>query len=206
MSPSGVTGPIAFRDALFDLGAQELVIINGIVGATERTEDRPDVIDAAEICVDRRRLGFGGLQHANQIVFGLGRLPQVFAQAVDVEFDAGDALKRRDDLFLELLDHVVDHVLGDLAVAHIGRMQHDGLALVLLAQQLEPLHEGEAAGVGEQQHVRIRQTACRWDRYCLWPSCRCRISHRCRHPRNGRFFRPRERRRPTGGAVRSESR
>src|SRR5574337_618877 len=32
-------------------------------------------------------------------------------------------------------------------------VQHHRGALVLIAHQLEPLHEGEAAGVGEQQHV-----------------------------------------------------
>ena len=131
------------------------VVVDRVLRAAEGAEDRPDVIDAAEIGVDRRRLRLGALQHAHQIVLGLGRFLQVFAQAVDVELDAGDALERRDHLFLELLDHVLDHVLGDLAVAHVGRVQHDRLALVLLAQQLEPLHEGEAAGVGEQQHVGI---------------------------------------------------
>ena len=60
---------------------------------------------------------------------------------------------------LKLLDHVLDHVRRDLAIRHIGRLEHDRFALVLLAQQLEPFHEGEAAGVGQQQHVRVRQLA-----------------------------------------------
>ncbi len=145
----------AVGEALFHLGAQELVVVDGVIGAAEGAEDRPDVVDAAEIGVDRRRLVLGALQHANQIVLRLHRLLQVLAQPVDVELHAGDALELGDHLLLELLDHVLGHVLGDLAVAHVGRVQHDRLALVLLAQQLEPLHEGEAAGVGEQQHVGI---------------------------------------------------
>jgi hypothetical protein len=32
-------------------------------------------------------------------------------------------------------------------------MQHGGLAVVLLPDQLEPLHEGEATGVGQEQQV-----------------------------------------------------
>ena len=148
---------LAGGEALLDLGAQELVVVDRVVGAAERAEDRADVVDAAEIGVDRRRLGLGALQHAHQVILGHGRFLEIFAQPVDVELDAGDALELGDHLFLELLDHVFDHVLGDLAVAHVGRVQHDRLALVLLAQQLEPLHEGEAAGVGQQQHVRVGQ-------------------------------------------------
>ena len=157
MSPSGVTGPLPSAIRCLDLLAQEPVIFDRVVRAAEGAEDRADIIDAAEIGVDRRGFVLALCSTQMMIVLGHRGLAQIFAQAVDVELDAGDPLELRDDLLLELLDHVFDHVRRDLAVRQIGRVEHDRFAVVLLAQQLEPLHEGEAAGVGQQQHVRVRQ-------------------------------------------------
>ena len=133
--------------------AQRVVVLRRLGRAAERGEDRPDVVHRAEVAVDRRGPVLGRLQHPDQVLLGLGGLPHVLAQPVDVELDAGDLLQRRDHLLLELLDDVVAHALRHLALALVGHVQHHGFAVVLLAHQLEPLHEGEAAGVGEQQHV-----------------------------------------------------
>ena len=63
--------PLALGEAIVHLLAQELVIFDGVIGAAEGAEDRADVIDAAEIGVDRRRLVLGALQHADEIVLRL---------------------------------------------------------------------------------------------------------------------------------------
>ena len=75
-------------DALIDLFAQEAVVIDRIIGAAKGAEDRADIVDAAEIGIDRRRLVLGALQDLHKIVLGLRRFAQVFAQPVDVELDA----------------------------------------------------------------------------------------------------------------------
>jgi hypothetical protein len=99
----------------------------------------------------------GRLQHLDQVLLGLLRFAHVLSQAIDVELDAGDALQRRNHAVLDLLHHIVAHVRRDPAVALVGHVQHDHLAAVLLPDQLEPLHEREAAGVGKQQHVGFGQ-------------------------------------------------
>ncbi len=144
---------LAQTHALVDLAAQHAVVLGGLRRAAEGGEDRPDVVHRAEVAVDRARPVLGALQHAHQVFLGLHRFLHVLAQPVDVELDARDALERGDHRLLELLDHVFAHVRRDVALALVGHVQHHGLAAVLVADQLEPLHEGEAAGVAEQQDV-----------------------------------------------------
>ena len=51
--------------AILDLLAQETIVVDRVLGAAESAEDRSDVVDTAEIGVNRRRLRLGALQHAN---------------------------------------------------------------------------------------------------------------------------------------------
>ena len=155
---------LALAYALLDLLPQHAIELGRLRRAAERGEDRADVVDGAEVAVDRRRPVFRRLQHGDQILLGLGRFLHVLAQPVDVELDSGDALQRRDHRLLQLLDHVVAHVRRDLALALVRHVQHHALAAVLVANQLEPLHEGEAAGVREEQDVGLRGASRRWDR------------------------------------------
>ena len=111
------------------------------------------VIVLAGCVVDRRRLVAGGVQHPDMILLGLRRLPEILTQPVNIELHARDPFQGRDHIFLQLFDHILAPVLGDPSVRLIRHMQHRGLAVEALADQLEPLHESEAACVGQQQHV-----------------------------------------------------
>ena len=53
--PSGVIGPEPERRALLDLLAQRAVVLHPFLGAAEGAEDRADVVDGAEVAVDRAR-------------------------------------------------------------------------------------------------------------------------------------------------------
>ncbi len=97
------------------------------------------------------------LQHPHQVVLGAGRAGQHLAQPVLVVLPARDLLELGNYLIAQLLDHVLSHRVGDPPVGLVGHVQHGHRAVVLLAQDLEPLHEGEAAGVGQQQQVRLGQ-------------------------------------------------
>ena len=143
------------------LHPQQPVVFSGVLRAAEGGKDWPDIIYSTEIGIDGRGFVFCGLQHPHQIIFRLGGFPHIFAQTIDVELDAADLLQCRDHLLFQLLDHILAHIVGNLAVPLVGHMQHDRGALVLVAQKLEPLQEGEAAGIGQQQDVRLRQPLAR---------------------------------------------
>ena len=70
-------------------------------------------------------------------------------------FDPGHLFQYRDHVLLQLFHDVVAHVLRRMAVGGVGDVEHHRGALVLLPEQLEPLHEGEAPGIAEEQHIRV---------------------------------------------------
>ena len=122
----------ALRQPLFDLRAQGPVVLDALRRAAEGGEHRPDVVDAAEVGIDRRGHVLGALQHPDEIVLGLGRQRQALAQPVLVVAPAGHLLELGDHLGLELLDDVVAMMVEDPAVRLIGHVQHRHRAVVLL--------------------------------------------------------------------------
>src|SRR5579875_3481220 len=91
------------RQTFGDFGPQQTIIFNRVLGAAKCRKNRPDVIDAAEISVDRRGLGLGRFQDPDQILFGARGTGEILAQPIDIELDAADPFELRDHLFLELL-------------------------------------------------------------------------------------------------------
>ena len=96
-----------------------------------------------------------GFEHEDEIVFGAGRLAQHRAETVFVVPPARDALEHGDHLVAELPDDVVAHRAGDRAVRLVRHVEHRDRAVVLLPQDLEPLHEREAPRVRQEQEARI---------------------------------------------------
>ena len=99
----------------------------------------------------------GRLPHVHEVVLGARRARQQFLEPVLVELLAGHFLQRRHHHFAQLAGDELALAGGDGAVGLVGHLQHHHRAAVFLLEQLEPLHEGEAAGVAEQQQVRRRQ-------------------------------------------------
>src|SRR5690606_16684890 len=157
----GRDGPLAAFHPFQHFVLQDRVIPGRLRHAAERGEDGADVVHRAEVAVDRAWPLLRRLQHGDEVVLGLLRLLHVLAQAIDVELHPRDLLEGRDHLLLQLPHHVLAHGRADLPVTLVGDVEHGGLAVVLLADELEPLHEGEAAGVGEEQHVGARQRIAR---------------------------------------------
>ena len=94
---------------------------------------------------------FGRLQHPDQVIFCLRRKPQHLSQPVLVIALPTYRFQLGDDLGAQLLDDVLDMMRMDATFRLVRNMQHGDRTVVFLAQQLKPLHKGEAAGVGEQK-------------------------------------------------------
>lgn len=144
------------RQPVLDLAPQEAVVVDRLLGAAERREDGADVVHPAEVGVDRGRPRAAALEHPDEVLLGAGRALEQLLQAILVVAPAGDLLQRRDHHLLELRHHVVPHLRGGPPLALVGHMQHGDRRVVLLPQDLEPLEEREAAGVAQEQQVRLR--------------------------------------------------
>ncbi len=97
------------------------------------------------------------LPHRDEIFLRAGGEREAPRELVAIELLAGELLERRDDVAFELRGHVLAHLGRDAPLGLVGHVEHHDGAVVFLLQDLEPLHEREAARVREEQEIRRRE-------------------------------------------------